>query len=82
MGTPGASPSSAGSGKPCDGCGERIAVGAPEFEVDFTHSVTLLFHQAEVLLATAETRLAITESLASSRAVRARAMRLRSEAAG
>jgi len=34
-----------GSGQLCDGCGERIAIGAPEYEVDFSHSVTLRFHQ-------------------------------------
>ena len=34
-----------GSGQLCDGCGERIAIGAPECEVDVTHSVTLRFHQ-------------------------------------
>ena len=34
-----------GSGQLCDACGERIAVGAPEDEVVFTHSVTLRFHQ-------------------------------------
>jgi hypothetical protein len=33
-----------GSGQSCDACGERIPVGAPEYEVDFAQSVTLRFH--------------------------------------